>query len=960
MPLSDVQHNYNTMIIDDDPVTLMLLERILKNRGHFVHKFSNAEEALKVYGQTRFPLIITDFYMDGMTGEQFCSRIRSMPNGDLAVILLITAMETADQLQSVIDAGADDYLTKPIERNLMNIRLTIAENLVVNKIHRKEALEELSNNRAQYKRIFDESPLAMVIHDGKKLLHFNQSALSLFGVRNYSDLEFARIDDLWAKDFLALFYKRVEQMKKTKKSVPLVEEKIRHSSGELRDILIKGMPIDFDGRQAFQSIAIDITEKKKIEERLNILSSSLEQSSIAVVLTDIEGNIEYVNPKFTQNTGYTSDEVLGKNPRILKSGIHSIELYDELWSTIKHGGEWRGELCNKTKSGEFLWEYVSISPIRDNTGKIIRFLAAREDISQLKRNEEALRESEERYKLVSMGASDGLWDWKIDEDVVYFSPRWKQTLGFSEDELNDTMQDWINRIHPDDLDMFQGDLSDHLRGFVDQFVNESRVLHKDSNYRWILTRGIALRHEDGHAYRIAGSITDVSVRKKAEQKIIHDAFYDSLTNLPNMKLFIDRLSSVIARAKRHENYFIAVLFIDVDRLKVINDSLGHRRGDIVIKEISERLVSCVRSGDTVARISGDSFVAMLDDLNDFSDAVYIVKRMQKKVNEPILVEGHEVVITISIGISVNSIKEESAEDLVRFANIAMSKVKSQGRNNFRRYQHEMSEEAQGRLEIEHRLYHAIANNELLLHFQPQVDIVGKDLMGFEALLRWNSKDLGMVSPGQFIPIAEETGLITQMGDWVLQEACRQIKVWQQKFQKPIVVAVNFSARQFQQDDLVENIQKVISESSLNPESLEVEITESIVMDNMESTVGKLKRLKDLGMKVSIDDFGTGYSSLSYLRQLPLDRLKIDQSFIRGIPEDSNSIAITHAIIGLARNLGLDLIAEGVETMDQMKFLHDNSCHKIQGYLFSRPLSDQDTEKILMDKDFPSKIINGSL
>jgi len=925
------------------------------HRGHEVSKFSTAEQGLATFRTRQHSLVITDYMLDGMDGIEFTRRIRELPGGDLTVIVVITALDEVEDLQRVLDAGADDYLLKPIEKKMIQIRMIIAENLVRNKVKRKQALEEIRRSRQEYKRLFDESPLAMMIHDGERFLFLNASARELLGIPVDSGEQQPLLIDFIHPSCVPDVKKRIDFMRQTRQAVELHEEKMIRQDGQVIDVLAKGMLVRFGDKEAIQSFAIDITEKKKNEEMLHILSSSLEQSSVSVMITDVHGRIEYVNQKFMQVTDYSLDELKGQDPRLIQSGLHDPAMYENLWQTVKTGSQWQGEICHKTKQGELVWEYVSISPIYSSNGEIIRFFMAAENITELKSNRDALRDSEERFALASIGSHDGLWDWKIHEDEVFLSPRWKQTLGFDENEIKNHMDEWYQRVHPDDIALFKGDLQDHLRGFSPHFENECRVLHKDGNYRWILSRAVAMFDNSGSAYRIAGSITDITSRKKAEEKIIHDAFYDTLTNLPNLKLFMDRLTSVIARARRHDNYFVAVLFVDIDRLKVINDSLGHRIGDLVIKEIGSRLMDCVRSGDTVARISGDSFVALLDDLSDFSDGIYIVKRMQKKVNQPVYVEGHEIVVTVSIGISVNSVKNETADDLIRFANIAMSKVKAQGRNNFRRYQQEMSREVLERLDLENRLYHAIKNEELSIHYQPQVDIQKGTLVGFEALLRWHNADLGSISPGQFIPIAEDTGLIVPIGEWVLREVCRQIDEWRRVFHVGLMVAVNFSARQFQQENLLEMIQSSMDQYQIDTSLLDMEITESIVMDNIDSAISKINSIKELGIKISIDDFGTGYSSLNYLKQLPLDKLKIDQSFVCGVPRDPDNMAITNAIIGLARSLGLDLIAEGVETVEQLMYLKENGCYKIQGYLFSKPLSVPDVNELIRAGEFPMNI-----
>jgi diguanylate cyclase (GGDEF)-like protein/PAS domain S-box-containing protein len=566
-----------------------------------------------------------------------------------------------------------------------------------------------------------------------------------------------------------------------------------------------------------------------------------------------------------------------------------------------------------------------------------------------KQAQEALKESEERYALAARGSNDGLWDWSLAADVVHFSPRWKSMLGYQEDQIGDRPEEWFDRIHDTDRERVKEEIAAHQKGLTPHFESEHRVLHKDGTFRWMLSRGVAVHDASGNTLRMAGSQTDITEGKVS----------DPLTGLPNRLLFIDRVGRLIKHTKRRKDQLFAVLFLDLDGFKMINDSMGHQIGDQLLLGVASRLEKCLRSSDTVARLGetftvarlgGDEFTVLLDDIKDPSDAKRAADRMMKALAPPFILGGKEVFTSVSIGIALSNSAYEQPEDILRDADTAMYRAKSQGKARYEVFDADMRASVMARLQLENDLRHALERGEFRNFYQPIVALVSGEIAGFEALLRWQHPTRGLLGPIEFIPVAEETGLIRELGWWNLREACRQISEWRAGVDAHahLTMSVNLSAKQFLQPNLVEDIRKLLVELALPPKALKLEITESTVMADPTAAVEMLQQIKSLGIDLAIDDFGTGYSSLSYLHRFPLDTLKIDRSFISGMGDDEEGMEIARTILPMANNLQLDVVAEGVETIQQVAFLKKLQCKYGQGYYFSRPLSAEGTTALLAE------------
>ncbi|MBS1811988.1 MAG: EAL domain-containing protein [Acidobacteria bacterium] len=566
---------------------------------------------------------------------------------------------------------------------------------------------------------------------------------------------------------------------------------------------------------------------------------------------------------------------------------------------------------------------------------------------------EALRASEERYALAAHGANDGLWDWDLKRSEVFYSTRWKSMMGYAEDDIGNSPEEWFSRVHPEDYPKLERELAAHLEGQTPHFQHEHRMLHYDGSYSWMLSRGIAVRDASSKAYRMVGSQTDITGRRQAEEQLRYGALHDDLTGLPNRTAFMDRLRRSLERARLDDTYVFAVLFLDMDRFKIINDSLGHQVGDRLLIEIAQRLQAALRPSDMVARLGGDEFVVLIDHLREEQDVAFVANRIQKILSQPFALDEREVFTTVSIGITLSSTLCESAEDLIRDADTAMYRAKLNGKARFEIFDPQMREQALKIMQLETDLRLAIGRSEFVLYYQPIVSFVTGRLTGFESLIRWNHPQRGFISPADFIPIAEDNGTINPIGRWVLQESCRQLREWQKKYpsSQPLTINVNLSGKQFSQPNLIEVIAEILEKTGLPAPFLKLEITESVIMENADSAAAMLNELKALGSQLAIDDFGTGYSSFSHLHRFPIDTLKIDRAFVSRMDVSLESSEIVRTMLTLAHNLKMSVVAEGIETAAQIKQLRSLGCEYGQGYFINRPMCAADAEKLVAEESY---------
>jgi len=571
------------------------------------------------------------------------------------------------------------------------------------------------------------------------------------------------------------------------------------------------------------------------------------------------------------------------------------------------------------------------------------------EIEERRKVELALRESEERYALAARGANDGLWDWNLVAGEVYLSERWREMVGMVDPSISLSPEEWFSRVHLSDLPQLKVDIAAQAAGSRSHFHSEHRLRHSEGFFIWVLCRGIVVRDTEGRALRIAGSMTDITARKDLEERLRREAQFDSLTTLPNRSYATDLLRRAIARAKRNREQQFGVLFLDCDRFKVVNDSLGHHAGDSLLRLVAGRLNGCVRPGDVVARLGGDEFVVILEGVKDEAEAITVAERIQHSLAQPFYLDGRELFMSVSVGIAMSQPGVERPEDYLRDADLAMYRAKLRGRARHEVFRADMRAGAVLQMALENDLRHSMDRGELRVMYQPIWSLASGRIVGFEALVRWDHPTHGAMQPADFIPIAEETGLILPLGEWVLRQAAQRLAHWNTKVvaDDPIWVSVNVTARQLTHPGLVEIVKNAIAETGIEASRLKLEITESMIMADAVAAVGALEQLKTLGIHLLMDDFGTGHASLSYLHRLPISTIKIDRYFVGRIDSNSECLEIVRTILSLSRSLSMDVVAEGVENGAQREVLQSLGCEYVQGYLLSPPLDADAAERLLL-------------
>ena len=666
-------------------------------------------------------------------------------------------------------------------------------------------------------------------------------------------------------------------------------------------------------------------ERKRNTDAVRQLDKAVSTMQLGVTVSDLQGHIVYVNAAEAEMHGYTVEEMLGQDARRLSP--------PEEWRPLTPGQlgqmrKWKRERVRIRKDGTTFPVQLMSDVVRDAAGQPIGVVTTCEDISERKRAEAELRRSEERYALAARGTNDGLWDWDLATDRVYYSPRWKAMLGYDENEIGERPAEWLDRVHPDDLPRLETKRAAHLDGTSPHFEDEHRMRHKDGSYRWFLSRGFAVRDGTGRPHRMAGAQTDVTDRRS----------YDPLTGLPNRALFADRLGYAFARFKRRDDYLFALVFVDLDRFKETNDTLGHLVGDQVLIAVAKRLETCLRPGDTVGRFAGDEFAVLLERIGSRTDGLGVADRIQEELAAPLRVRGHDLRLGASMGVAFMGRGYERPEDLLRDADLAMYRAKAAGRGRYEVFDGAMSQGGRSRPDLERSLSRGIEQGEFRLVYQPVVDLAQGELAGFEGLLRWHDRGR-VVLPAEFLPAAIEGGQVLALGSWVLREGCRQLAAWRSQAPdaRRLRLSLNLSPAECAKAGLIEEVEATLSDAGLAPGDLALDLSEPVLLGERAWMSSVLADLRALGVRLHLDDFGRGLASLSALHRFALDAVKLDRSVVSEGNRDGPISALARGILALAARLGLSVIAEGVETAEQRNALREAGCAYGQGYHFSAPL-----------------------
>ncbi len=742
--------------------------------------------------------------------------------------------------------------------------------------------------------------------------------------------------------------------------------------------------VEYGGQKYILSIIRDITEPKNIEKKLNEAQDQLVQrirhrtaaleqankklteqavvrkkteqalrasqqrfrvvtnnSPIILFALDHKGIFTLSEGKGLESIGLKSGEIVGQSVFALYGHIEQVKAAFQRATK----GDTFTSVININNAVFELW----CSPIRDQNNKLSGVVGVMTDITERRRAEDKIRASEKKLSNILKNMQDAFY--RVDNDcvLVLISPSINRLLGYMPEELLGTKLPNLF-VDPEGRVKFKESLQENA-GVLNNY--ELAMSRKDGSIVWVSFNAQHCFDELGNVIGVEGTTRDITERKQTEQHLRYLANYDALTKLPNRTLFRDRLEHAMAHARRH-HHLVVLMFLDVDRFKAINDSLGHLVGDQLLQAVAERLRSCAREGDTVARLGGDEFTIVMEGVSETVDADTAAKKVVEAMSKSFVLEGHDVYVTASIGVTIYPSDSDDIDSLIRNADTAMYRAKRAGRNNYQFYTEDMNTRAIENLLLQSNLRQALERKEFLLYYQPQIDLKTGDMIGMEALIRWQHPELGLLSPKQFISIAEETGLIIPIGEWVLRKVCHQIKKWEADGLPPYRVSVNLSACQFRQKNLVEKITSIVTDAAVDPKFIELELTEGILVDDEETAISVLHQLNKMGMRISIDDFGTGYSSLSYLKRFPLNTLKIDKSFIRDISSDPDGAAITEAIIALGHSLRLKVIAEGVESKEQLMFLTPRGCDEVQGFYFSEPLPAPVIVDWMREKQYISK------
>ncbi|GAB4507505.1 MAG: hypothetical protein Tsb0026_03240 [Sulfuricaulis sp.] len=928
------------LLIDDNPDDRALAMRELRQEfpGVRVDQIADRkayERALKLFDHD---LVITDYHLGWENGLKILCAVKDRAPD--CPVIMFTGTGSEQIAADAMKAGLSDYVLKS------STHLAGAAKQALDQSRQFQALREAET---RYRDLFEGVPVGLcrITSEGR----FLEANPALVRIAGCPDLETLLSRN--ASDFLVDGEERPRwrELMEAGKEIRDVESRGRKLDGTPMWIRIHARAVRNDRGKVlyYEGVVKDVTETKRSEEeiRQNDTRFQLIARAINDVIWDwdLAQDTLWWNENFKKMFGYQKGEIEPGSESWIKR-IHPEDkdgVVSSVHEVIDHGGRfWEREYRFRRRDGSYAHIFDRGYVIRDGQGKPLRMVGAMMDFTERRRAEQALRDSETHLRAIIDTEPECVKLMDANGKLLQMN-----AAGLAMIEA-DSAAEVIGRPV---LGIVVASYREGFRAFSDSVIRgnkatfEFEIVGLKGTHRWLESHAVPLKSPTDGSPLLLSVTRDITERKRTEERLSFLAHYDSLTGLPNRTLFSDRLQQAMIEANRHDR-LVGVLFLDLDRFKNINDSLGHDVGDMLLKGVAERLNGAVRKGDTVARLSGDEFTLVLADMAHVDDAVRVAHKILEIFEQPFRILDRELHVTASLGITLYPFDDRDINGLLRNADVAMYRAKEAGRNTYQFYAAEMTSMAQEHLALENDLRRVLERNELFLEYQPIVDCRHGGVIGMEALVRWNHGKRGLIMPNQFIPLAEETGLIVSIGEWVLRTACAQCRVWQKNGNTNLRMAVNLSARQFQQPKLAEIVERILLETGLEPRSLELEITESVLIHKSETTASTLRKLNNMKVALAIDDFGTGYSSLSYLKRFPIDALKIDQSFVRDIPSDTDDSAIAAAIINMAHSLGIRVIAEGVETKEQLAFMREHRCDAMQGYYFSNPAGPEEITRIL--------------
>ncbi|MCP8615773.1 GGDEF domain-containing phosphodiesterase [Salirhabdus salicampi] len=802
----------------------------------------------------------------------------------------------------------------------------------------KQKLESRYQNE-KYRSLFEHNPDAV--------FELNKNGKFIAGNPSLEKLTLCKQEDLLGSSFIPFIHpldieKAVSHFRGALKgNMQQYNIRVVRRGGEVRYVYVTSFPNYVgDTITGTYGIAKDITEAKLAEDEIKKVKTNLQTTlreqqgmTLKIVKKNQQFIVQLSDGELLYRMGLTPDLITGKSLQSFFSKERAEQMekwFNQAWSgkEVEYVGEYKG-----------ITYLVALRPVKQD-GKVVEIIASGIDISDRKRAEEALEKSEEKYRIIAENTSDIIIVLNEDCAITFISPSYQQLLGFDPEDLIGKTD--LHFVHPEDVDMLQEKIYE-VKQDEKPISTLFRGQTSEGEYVWLDTNLTPVLKEQKLQSIIIVS-RDITERKQLEEELSHMAYHDLLTGLANRRKFEDSMKEAIFEA-RNQGSHAALIYFDIDRFKIINDTLGHDIGDLLLQHVGARLKNVVRQNDLLIRMGGDEFALILSTVEDYSIVHLLAERIIKVFQEPFYVEGKEINVTTSVGISYFPEHGEDINSLLQAADHAMYTAKEKGKNQYHVYMPELIRNRYNRLQLENDLRKAVQRKELYVLYQPKVCTNSNEIVAVEALVRWNHSEYGVIPPDVFIPIAEETGFINTVGDFVLEEACKQNVRWQQKGYPSMRVCVNLSVNQFLSQDLMEMIQKHLEKTGMSAWYLELEITETIMMRDVDHTIEQLNRLKELGVKISIDDFGTGYSSLSMIQQLPIDTLKIDRSFVQNIPENKNNMAITSLVIEMGKKLSMAVVAEGVENEEQRQFLRKHGCDVYQGYYFSPPVNGEEIENL---------------